>query len=186
MVEITKAEEDASEAVKAALVISEADKTRFGRLKDELTNNYLLGSNQYPNTYEKAMRILGNYQTMRTNKTFQGDVTESGLAFIQRGGRGRGRGGRGGGAGRGTPAKDSAEAGGGDGSSAATGPGDSASTTGAAKVNRAGDSHCYNCGKTDHWAYECPDLTAEQQAQLHMHIKAREKGPKSSKRGISS
>jgi hypothetical protein len=58
-------------------------------------------------------------------------------------------------------AKDSAKAGGGDGSSAATGSGDSASTAGAGKVNRAGDSYCYNCGKTDHWAYECPDLTAE-------------------------
>ena len=99
VVEITKAEEDASEAVKAALVISGADKTRFGRLKDELANNYLLGLDQYPDTYEKAMRILGNYQTTRTNKTFRGDATESGLAFIQRGGRGRGRGGWGGGAG---------------------------------------------------------------------------------------
>ena len=137
VVEITKAEEDVSEAVKAALLISGADKTRFGRLKDELANNYLLGSDQYPDTYEKAMRILGNYQTTRANKTFRRDGTESGLAFIQRGGRGRGRGGRGGGAGRGTPAKDSTEAGGGDGSSALTGPGDSASTAGAAKVNRA-------------------------------------------------
>ena len=135
--EITKAEEDASEAVKAALVISGADKTRFGWLKDELANNYLLGSDQYPDTYEKAMCILGNYQTTRTNKTFRGDGTESGLAFIQRGGRGCGRGGRGGGAGRGTPAKDSTEAGGGDGSSALTGPGDFASTAGAVKVNRA-------------------------------------------------
>ena len=81
--EITKAEGDASEAVKAALVISGADKARFGRLKDGLANNYLLGSDQYPDTYKKAMHILGNYQTTRTNKTFQGDATESGLAFIQ-------------------------------------------------------------------------------------------------------
>ena len=105
--EITKAEEDVSEAVKAALLISGADKTRFGRLKDKLANNYLLGTDQYPGTYKKAMRILGHYQTTRTNRTFRGDGTESGLEFIQRGGRGRGCGGRGGGAGRGTPAKDS-------------------------------------------------------------------------------
>jgi hypothetical protein len=26
----------------------------------------------------------------------------------------------------------------------------------------------------DHWAYKCPDLTAEQQAQLHMHIEVEE------------
>ena len=68
--EITKAEEDASEAVKAALLISGADKTRFGRLKNELANNYLLGSDQYPGTYEKAMHILGNYQTTRTSRTY--------------------------------------------------------------------------------------------------------------------
>ena len=169
-----KAEEDALEAVKAALVISGADKTRFGWLKDKLANNYLLGTDQYPDTYEKVMRILGNYQTMKTNRPFRGDGTESGLAFIQRGGRGRGLGGRGGGAGRGMPARDGGDAGGGgDGGSATTGSGDTVSTAGAARVNRAGDSHCYNCGKTDHWAYECFDLTAEQQAQLHMHIEAK-------------
>ena len=65
-----RAEEDATKAVKAALLISGADKTRFGRLKDELTNNYLLGTDQYPDTYEKAMRILGNYQTLRTKRPY--------------------------------------------------------------------------------------------------------------------
>ena len=76
------------------------------------------------------------------------------------------------GAGRGTPTKEGADAGAGEASTATTGSGDQASTGGGKRVNRAGDSHCYNCGKTDHWAYECPDLTAEQQAQLHMHIEA--------------
>ena len=50
-------------------------------------------------------------------------------------------------------------------------------------MNRAGDSHCYNCGKTDHWAYECPDLTAEQQAQLHMHIEAEGEEPEEQQEG---
>jgi hypothetical protein len=50
-------------------------------------------------------------------------------------------------------------------------------------VNRARDLHCYNCGKTDHWAYECPDLTAEQQAQLHMHIEAEGEGPEEQQEG---
>jgi hypothetical protein len=44
------------------------------------------------------------------------------------------------------------------------------------RVNQAGDSHCYNCRALDHWAYECPKLTTEQQSQLHMHIKAGEEG----------
>ena len=41
-------------------------------------------------------------------------------------------------------------------------------------TNSRGDSHCYNCGGTDHWAYECPQLSSEQQAQLHMAVKGNE------------
>ncbi len=60
--EIKNVEEESNKLVKAALLISGADKRRYGRLKDELANNYLLGTDQYPNTFDKAMRILGNYQ----------------------------------------------------------------------------------------------------------------------------
>ncbi len=49
-----EAEEEVTEAVKAALLISGADKRRYGRLKEQLANNYLLGTDQYPNTLEKA------------------------------------------------------------------------------------------------------------------------------------
>jgi len=68
--EINATEDDATEAVKAALLISGADKIRFGRLKDELANNYLLGTDQYPDTFEKAVRILGNYQTSRSSRPY--------------------------------------------------------------------------------------------------------------------
>ncbi len=94
-----KAEEDAIESVKAALLISGADRNRYWKLKDELANNYLLGTDQYPDTFNKAMRILGNYQGTRSSRPFRGDGNESGLAFLQQGGRGRGRGERGIGAG---------------------------------------------------------------------------------------
>ena len=161
-----KAQEDTTESMKAALLISGADKTRFGKLKDELANNYFLATDQYPDTFEKAMRILGNYQLTKASRPYQGDGTKSGLAFIQLGGRGCGRGGRGGGAGQGAPTSKGADAGAVDPSSATTGSGNQASVGGARRVNQAGDWHCYNCGKMDHWAYECPDLTAEQQAQL--------------------
>jgi hypothetical protein len=60
--EIAQVEEDSSEAVKAALLISGADKRQYAKLKDKLANKYLLGRNQYPDTFKKAMRILGNYQ----------------------------------------------------------------------------------------------------------------------------
>ena len=56
--ERSDAEEAVSEAVKAALLISGADRRKYGKLKDELANNYLLGTDQYPDTFEKALRIL--------------------------------------------------------------------------------------------------------------------------------
>jgi predicted transcriptional regulator len=56
-----KAEEDAAKSVKAALLISEADRNRYKKLKDKLSNNYLLGTDQYPAMFDKAKRNLGNY-----------------------------------------------------------------------------------------------------------------------------
>jgi hypothetical protein len=91
------AEEEANESVKAAFLISGAEKRRYGKLKDEMANNYLLGADQYPNMFNKALSVLGNYQTPRTNMPFRGNGPEAGLAFIQRGGqRGQGHGGCGG------------------------------------------------------------------------------------------
>ena len=84
--EIAKAEDDSCEAVKAALLISGADKQRYGKLKDKLANNYLLGSDQYPDTFEKAIRILGNYQVGKTHMPFRASPKDTGVAFIQRGG----------------------------------------------------------------------------------------------------
>jgi len=52
--EITVAEEATNESVKAALLMSGEDKKRFGSLKKELANDYLKGSNNYPNTVDKA------------------------------------------------------------------------------------------------------------------------------------
>jgi hypothetical protein len=49
--ERAQAEQDASKAVKAALLISGADKQRYRKLKDKLANNYLLGMDQNPNTF---------------------------------------------------------------------------------------------------------------------------------------
>ncbi len=63
--ERTTVEEEVADAVKAALLISGADKRRYGRLKEQLANNYFLGTDQYPDTLEKASRILGNYQVAK-------------------------------------------------------------------------------------------------------------------------
>ncbi len=91
--QIEAAEDVSVEQVKAALLISGADRRKFGRLKDELANNYLLGTDQYPDTLEKAGRILSNYQSTNVNAPFfRGNPNDTGVAFLQRGGRG-GRGG---------------------------------------------------------------------------------------------
>ncbi len=91
------AEGEANESVKAAFLISGAEKRRYGKLKDKLANNYLLGADQYPDTFNKTLRILGNYQTTRPNMPFRGNGPKAGLALIQLGGqKGQGRGGRGG------------------------------------------------------------------------------------------
>ncbi len=58
-------EEEVTAAVKEVLLISGADKKRYSRLKEQLANNYLLGTNQHPNMLEKASRILWNYQVAK-------------------------------------------------------------------------------------------------------------------------
>ena len=82
-VQKTATEETTSKAVKAALIISGADRRKYGKLKDELANNYLLGTNQYPDIFEKALRILGNYQTTRTRLPFKPSLNDTGVAFLQ-------------------------------------------------------------------------------------------------------
>ncbi len=69
--------------MKAALLVSGADKQQYGKLKDKLANNYLLGSHQYPDTFEKAMHILGNYQVGKTSMPFRASPNNTGVAFIQ-------------------------------------------------------------------------------------------------------
>jgi hypothetical protein len=163
-------EEEANESVKATLLISRAKKRRYDKHKDKLANNYLLGTDQYPDTFDKALHILGNYLTTRPNMPFRGNGPKAGLSFIQRGGqRGQGRGGRGGTSGQGKTLMSG-------GANAGEGGRDVSTTTRgsggerAKKMNNRRDSHCYNYGSADHWAYECPQLTNEQQAQLHMNL----------------
>ena len=44
------------------MIISGSDKKSFGKLKLELANDYLLGTDQYPNIVEKAVNLLANYR----------------------------------------------------------------------------------------------------------------------------
>jgi hypothetical protein len=55
-----------------------ADRRRYGNLKDQLANNYLLRTDQYLNTLDKALRILGNYQTTRVAGGFKANPNAQG------------------------------------------------------------------------------------------------------------
>ena len=71
--------EDLSDVVKATLLISGANRCCYGTLKDALASNYLLGSDQYPDTFEKALRILGNYQTTKILVPYKASPNDTGL-----------------------------------------------------------------------------------------------------------
>jgi hypothetical protein len=44
----------------------------------------------------------------------------------------------------------------------------------AVRTNSKGEFHCFLCGVIDHWAFECPQLSKEHQAQLHMNVRSQE------------
>ncbi len=93
--ELVAMEAKVSDAVKGALLISGAEKRRYRKLKDKLANSYLLGSDQYLDTFDKATQILGNYQTMLSPALpYKPSSNDTGVAFLQQGGQGS-RGGHG-------------------------------------------------------------------------------------------
>ena len=73
---------ETTESVKAAMVISGADKRRYGQLKLDLASDYLLGADQYPDTLEKAVNLLTNYQTPPKLHQMRAHHTDYGIAFL--------------------------------------------------------------------------------------------------------
>ncbi len=72
-------EVEVMEAMKAALLISGANKARNGWLKEQLAKNNML---------EKATRIQGNFQEAGPSQFGEQRSKRGGLPFIQKGGRG--------------------------------------------------------------------------------------------------
>ena len=151
-IEQTEAETQTSDAVKAALIISGAYKRRYGGLKNDLGNNYLMGEDQYPDTTEKARILLGNYKPPRQQQHHQ-PRDDGGVAFIQRGRRYSGGCGR----------NDRVVHSGGTNISNATVVSAISEEGSVARSNRNGETHCFHCGEECHWANICPLLLEEQQ-----------------------
>ncbi len=42
------------------------------------------------------------------------------------------------------------------------------------RTNNKAESHCFYCRAIDHLVFECPQLSKEQQAQLHMNVRSQE------------
>ena len=80
-IELTEAETQTSDGVKAALLISGSDKRRYGGLKNDLGNNYLMVTDQFPDPTEKARVLLGNYKPPRQQQRHQ-PRDDGGVAFI--------------------------------------------------------------------------------------------------------
>jgi hypothetical protein len=116
--------------------------------------------------FEKALRILGNYQSSKSAARYHPNPNNTGVAFVQIGGRQGGRGGRG------VREKGTAKR---DGSSGGDTSNNVSTMTGCStkgpRMNSKGESHCFHCGAANHWAYKYPELTGEQQEQLHMTLK---------------
>ena len=98
-----------------------------------------MGIYNYPDTVEKAVRLLKNYQAPKI--VYQKvQLSPSELAFLQKA----------------RAAADKAT------------KGDEGGDGGATKTNSKGETHCFSCGEDGHWANECPNIPKEQRKQLHM------------------
>ena len=63
------------------MVISGADKRRCRQLKLNLMNNYLLGTDKYPDTLENAVDLLTNYQAPPKLHQTRAHPRDDGVAF---------------------------------------------------------------------------------------------------------
>ena len=150
-IEQTEAENQTSDAVKAALLISGAVKRRYGGLNNDLGNNDLMVADQYPDTTEKGRVLLGKYKPPRQQQHPR-PRDDGGVAFIHRGrgdSRGRGRDNRLG-CSEGTNKINATVV------SAISEEGS------VARSNCNGETHCFHCGEEGHWANVCPLLLEEQ------------------------
>ena len=85
--ERTQAIKETTNAVKAAKTISGAGQQQYMQPKIDLINNYLFGTDQYPDTVGKLLCLLYNYRMPRAQH-FRHQPREDGVAFVQTGRRG--------------------------------------------------------------------------------------------------
>ncbi len=68
------------------LFISNADRNRYKKLRDDLANQYLMGADNYPKTLEQAVKLLNNYQSGVPQFKPRNRRNDKNIAFVQEGG----------------------------------------------------------------------------------------------------
>jgi hypothetical protein len=82
--ELDEAKEAARDDFLAMMFLSGADKERYWKLRDELSNDYAKGADNYPSTLDGMLRLLNNYKTTGKAPTAPNPKPD-GLTFLQEG-----------------------------------------------------------------------------------------------------
>jgi hypothetical protein len=72
---------EANEPLIAVVFINKADKTQYGRLVEDLWNNYLMGQDNYPKNLNQAYNLLVNWQQDPQNMVHYGAGPNDGVVF---------------------------------------------------------------------------------------------------------
>jgi hypothetical protein len=77
----------AQERFLARILLMGADKVGFGKLRDELNNNYISGTDRYPKTLDDTIKLLTRYQGPQMNPGKVLNDNEDGMvkSFLQQG-----------------------------------------------------------------------------------------------------
>jgi hypothetical protein len=81
--ELDRAKAAAREDYLAMMFLSGADRTRYWKLRDELSNDYAKGTDNYPNTLDGMLRLLNNHRSGIKNSPKQEAPGSEGVAFLQ-------------------------------------------------------------------------------------------------------
>lgn len=82
--ELNRDKEAAREDYLAMMFLSGADKVRYWKLWDELSNNYAKGIDNYPSSVDRMLRLLNNYRSgLKSTPRPDQNLNSDGVAFLQ-------------------------------------------------------------------------------------------------------